>query len=495
MKAYGYILLFVVVLLLPFALRGTIGDGGRPRDVAGARRLVVITPNNQDIRQEFAWAFEAWHRARYGEAVTIDYRVPGGASDIKRQLEMVYRGGVDQGFVPDYDVLWGGGDFFFEHELKPLGVFQPLGVSKELLREVFPEPALAGVRLYDGAAEPQWAGVAVSGFGIVWNPDLYGVLGLDGPTTWADLTRPELAGMVALADPTHSGSVAIAYAMIVQRAMADEEEKVKGLAKDDPAYRAALARGWKRGMGQLLLMAANARYFTAAATQVPADVGTGEAAAGVSIDLYARVSAEVMGERRVRYVMPVGATAVTPDPVGILAGVRGERLELARRFVEFLLSREGQRLWALKVGEPGGPRERALRRSPVRRDVYADRRGWSDDVDPFGQAGGFNQRAEWMGQFGDMRSLWRAAWIDSRSELKEAYAAVLAVRDEGRRRELLARLADLPVEMSDLDRMRAGRRKVQADGGDVEEWKAREMIGWAERFRGHYRRVRGEARR
>ncbi len=33
----------------------------------------------------------------------------------------------------------------------------------------------------------------------------------------------------------------------------------------------------------------------------------------------------------------------------------GEPLELARHFVEFLLSREGQLLWAKKAGAPGGP--------------------------------------------------------------------------------------------------------------------------------------------
>ena len=66
------------------------------------------------------------------------------------------------------------------------------------------------------------------------------------------------------------------------------------------------------------------------------------------------------------------------------------------RFVEFLLSPEGQRLWILRAGQPGGPVERALRRPPVRQDLYADRTGWSDDVNPFAESRGFNQRADFM---------------------------------------------------------------------------------------------------
>ena len=41
------------------------------------------------------------------------------------------------------------------------------------------------------------------------------------------------------------------------------------LNKSSPAYQAAIAAGWHRGMGQLLLIAANARYFTDNATATP----------------------------------------------------------------------------------------------------------------------------------------------------------------------------------------------------------------------------------
>ena len=66
--------------------------------------------------------------------------------------------------------------------------------------------------------------MCLSAFGIVYNPDVYRALGLPAPTQWHDLTDPRLAGQLALADPTHSGSAAVAYMVVVQRRMADAEE-------------------------------------------------------------------------------------------------------------------------------------------------------------------------------------------------------------------------------------------------------------------------------
>ncbi|MCC7351550.1 MAG: extracellular solute-binding protein [Phycisphaerales bacterium] len=519
MRRWIFLILFAGVLALPFALRAFLA---RPKQIIGADafRLVIVTPNNQDIRREFSDAFDQWHRRHFGKSVLIDYRTPGGTNDIKRLLETTYRAylrpdGTFWDQMPaDIHIVWGGGDYFFDRELKrlfvregkPISILQPLSLDRPLLNRVFPEDSIAGVRLYDTSVDsagnpvPQWVGGCLSAFGMVYNPTLYDALKLPALRTWADLADPRLSGLVALADPTHSGSVALAYMMVIQRAMADEEAiylRQRGLShvedKNDPAYQAALSRGWKRGMGQLLLIAANARYFTDSASQVPTDVGNGDAAAGVAIDFYARVTEESVGPDRARFVMPPAASAITPDPVAILAGVRGEAREVAGHFVRFLLSPEGQRLWILKAGVPGGPAHRSLRRSPIRRDVYADKTQWADDVDLFALAGGFNQRAEWFGLFADTRTLWAAAWIDSRDALKRAYASILAVKDQSRRGQLLMELANLPVERADVEQLARQRAELERAGG-ADEWKARQRIDWANRFRSHYERIMAEAR-
>ena len=519
---YVPIILFILVLTGPLLIWHRLTRAMNPQQHENAERLVVVTPHNDDIRREFSRAFDQWHQQKYGTSVAIDWRVPGGSTDIRRMLEAAYRPyRVDGKLPPDtnvgLDVIFGGGDFFFDVELKPLGVLEPMHIDAALLKATFPEPTLAGVKLYDlakspdGRPTPSWVGVCLSSFGIVYNPDVYHSIGLPLPLPeqehgWHDLTDSRLAGLLALADPAHSGSAAVAYQMVIQRNMADAEAALfktnprlahltRAQQASNAQYQAAIAQGWKRGMSDLLKIAANARYFVDSSTIVPNDVARGEAAAGIAIDFYARVTEETVGSNRARFFAPIGATAITPDPVAILHGTHGRRLELAQHFVEFLLSVPGQKLWELKVGQPGGPVERALRRPPVRQDVYNDRAGWSDeDINPFQTANGFNQRNDWMALFTDSRPIWVAAWIDSRDALKRAYATILRVPDYHRRKALIESLADLPINMSDVEALRRQRISMQTSNGDVDAWRARQQLRWAARFRAHYADVEQRAR-
>jgi ABC-type Fe3+ transport system substrate-binding protein len=498
------IILFGATLLIPVVLRRHLVHG--TSSAAGEERLVIITPHNQDIRREFARAFDRWHREHFGSGVIIDYRTPGGTSDIERQLHSTYDAYRDStGKLPDdvpadVDMVFGGGDFFFD-QLKAAGLLQPMQIDPALLAAAFPSPALAGVRLYDnyvspdGKAAPRWVGCCLSGFGIIYNPELYATLQLPPPQAWRDLTDPRLKGFIGLADPSHSGSVGATFMMVLQRAMADAEadefasdprllQMTPKQRSTDPAYQAAIARGWKQGMRDLTLIAANARYFTDSAEIVPTDVARGEAAAGMGIDFYARGTEAIVGSNRARFVLPAHATAITPDPVAILTGVRGEHRVLARQFVDFLLSREGQLLWALPVGAPDGPTVRALLRDPIRRDVYTDQKGWEALGNPFIEAGNFNQRGEWMALFTDSRLIWVAAWIDTRDELENAYASALAEPDVARRSVRIAHLADLPIEMSDVAAMAVERKSLPPD--QVDAWRARQRIEWEKKFRAHY---------
>jgi len=179
----------------------------------------------------------------------------------------------------------------------------------------------------------------------------------------------------------------------------------------------------------------------------------------------------------------------------VLYGIRGEREVLANRFVEFLLTPQAQRLWNLQPGY--GPHvERSLRRLPIRRDVYQDKGGWADpEANPFEESGGFNMRLDWMRLFSDVRPVWAAAWIDSRSALKEAYEEILEVKDEARRDRLLFDLSDLPIEMKDVAEQNATRRTLEEEKKDARLWMTKQRVDWANTFREHYRLVGEKARR
>jgi hypothetical protein len=127
-------------------------------------------------------------------------------------------------------------------------------------------------------------------------------------------------------------------------------------------------------------------------------------------------------------------------------------------------------------------------------DVYGDRAGWTDDVNPFVDAHGFNQRADFEALFSDTRPVWTAAWIDSRETLKSAYANILAMPEGVKRQSLIDELADLPITMSDVAAARAERKRIEDAGGNAEEWKARKRIEMVNRFRAHYDRVAAKAR-
>jgi len=516
MGKYAYILLIAAMLIGPVVAHAVHGSGEASAPGGTEDRLIIITPDGQEIRNEYRWAFAQWHLVKYGTPVDLEFLTPGGTADIRRQLDTIYRAIRDAhgGNLPPenqvdigIDMVWGGGDYEFNSKLKPLGILQPIQIDPNLLRQVFPQPTLAGVKLYDQDKDksgnplpPRWIGACLSSFGIIYNPDLCRSLGISPPKTWSDLTDPRFFASLSLADPTHSSSAGAAYMMVIQRGMADAEGEFfrthtgkPAQLKAMPQYQTALDAGWKLGMSRLLLIAANARYFSDSSTQPPSDVAGGDAAAGMAIDFYGRVTEETVGPDRETFIAPRAATAITPDPIAILYGCHGKQLELANHFIEFLLSEPGQRLWILKPGEPGGPRDLALRRAPIRRSVYRDRSGWADDFDYFDTAGGFNQRGEWMGTFSELPSIWAAAWIDDRDELLDATRRILAVADPNHRAQLLAELSNLPVTRGDVTREIAEANRITADHSeDPDVWHATQRLNWAKRFAAHFAKVAAE---
>jgi len=415
-----------VVLGLPFLFRPE-----RAAIPPGAETLVVITPHHEQIRAEFERAFSAWHEANHGSPVVIDWRQPGGTSEIRKQLRAQYAAAVETGRIaPDgacppgtmsYDLLFGGGSY--EHGQMKAGVTvtvdgeratvpisAPAGFSEAEMREWFPIGELGGEPLYD--PEQHWIGVAVSSFGIVYNTDALETIGVDAPTSWDDLRDPAYQGWLAMADPRASGSVATAFQKILD------------------------GYGWEKGWATLRDLSANARYFSGSSRRPPLDVSAGEAAAGVAIDFYGRSQSDAIlapGQRpedsRVQYVDPKGAVFFDPDPITLLRGAPNP--ELARRFIAFLISSEGQAVWQLPArGEaPGlGPLENELRRLPIRRVMYDEHfADFIDKVNPYEIAEPLPSRG-WRSMIGPMMG---AFGIDNHHEIEEAWRALHAVRASG----------------------------------------------------------------
>ena len=386
------------------------------------------------------------------------------------------------------DVMFGGGEPDFSSQAKrgrlvPLRVFDS---RPEIFGKDAPIPeSFTGERFYP--TDHVWVGTCISQFGICYNPDVLERLHLPSPSTWRDLADPGYAGTLALADPTKSGSVARAFELLVQG------EILRALAAKPEPREAALETGWAAGLQLIQRMAANSRYFTDSASKIPQDVGQGNAAAGMCIDFYGRSYAEELrnssGKPRDVWVAPREGSTLSADPVGILTGA--PHAEVAQCFVEYCLSLEGQNLWFAKPGSPNGPIERALHRTPIRRDMYQPSilaNTTMPGIHPYEDPGNFSyQRDLTGGSFNTLRQLVKVMCIDSHEEMKAAWHAM---RDAGMPADALAVFSDVSI----MPYAVAGKGDARFDGSDALQTAAHAArIG--EWFRANYRKAGAMAAR
>ena len=456
----------LVLLAIPLALR--------EHHVATATKalpLVIITPNNEAIRTEFSRAFSTFAVRELGHDVEIDWRTPGGMSDISKLINEQYTAvaaarlpGFDRAtfnnpkagdadarkaFLAselgiDIDLLFGGGEFE-NRILAEKGYLVDAGLLQalpEIFRDDVIPQTLAGEIIYD--AQGRYYGTALSSFGICYNPDRLQALvsPRQGPyaspedqrtsplKSWDDLAHPALMGHLVVADPTKSGSVAACYVMILQEQLARAVKS--GGATFATATAEQLDAGWRQGLTLIKAMVGNARLVTDSASKVPRDVGRGDAIAGMCIDFYGRSEAEwtrqESGHERVVFVTPQGGTSMSSDPIALLRGAPHRAEAVA--FMRFVLSVDGQRLWNYRVGEPGGPKRYALRRWSVRRDLFTpEHLAHSSDPgeDPFVLAQSFHFEPAWTAPYFDLiRSTIKAVILDPREELQDAWRAIVA---------------------------------------------------------------------
>ena len=472
--------LLVLIVALPMVLRrDSAAESSRRAD----DELVILSPHNESIRREYGEAFAAWWRKTKGRSMHVDWRTPGGTSEIRMVLDAGFKAAEETGREGiGVDVFFGGGEPDFSGQAKkgrlvPLRVFEK---QPELFGDdgVIPQ-SFTGERYYP--SERNWVGTCMSQFGICYNPDALARLGLSAPTAWRDLGDPGYAGSLALADPTKSGSVARAFELLVQG------EILRALAEAPGDRDAALEAGWAAGLQLIQRMAANARYFTDSASKIPHDVGQGNAAAGMCIDFYGRSYAHELkspsGRPRLVWIAPRGGTTLSADPVAVLKGAPSP--EVAQAFVEFCLSKEAQFLWFAKPGVPGGPRERALHRTPIRRDVYTSEnlaRSTMPGADPYQDPGNFTYQRELTGQaFNTLRQIVRVMCIDSHEEMKRSWRAIIAA---GMSADALAVFQDVSIVPYAV----AGKGDPEFDGSDPLATAAHAArIG--EWFRANYRKA------
>ena len=436
----------IAVIAAPMILRPAASV--RTEDYAARDRLVIITPHVETLRYELERGFTRWMQEKHQRRVVIDWRVPGGTSDIIKVVNSEFTAAQeiskDRGI--GLDLMTGGGPIDYLGLKKSghivaadaSGKFGSLAV-KAAHPDWFTDAAipdkLSGQELYD--PDFVWIGTCLSSFGICWNLENLERRGLTAPQTWTDLAKPEFENQLAISDPTKSGTVTAMFECILQMSMREEVGRAVHSETTDQAmrergYRYGTELGWWVGLRQIRAIGANTRYWTDSSTKIPLDVSEGEALAGMCVDFYGRNVMERLskanGDSRLGFIAPKGGTTISPQPVAMFRGAPNP--ELATRFIEFILSPEGQKLWGLKAGAPGGPEKMALRNMAIRRDYYTDANlahAADPELRPLEPGMAFQYEPKYTADlFASIRFLIRAMCIDPHEELKEAWHELIA---------------------------------------------------------------------
>lgn len=539
-KKITIVALILIVVGAPFIFREK-GNGVVP--VTGVDTVVVLTAHNEALRREYALGFQEWYKRKTGKDIYVDWRYQGGGRDAARYIESMYsnnyrlfweqdlrkewlpkvasyfntrneshvtsedelqRSVVQSFFDSDVtcgmDVYFGGGvyEFISQAARGNLVTCDILQEHPEMFGDDTIPATLSGERLWDD--QGRWFGGSLSAFGIIYNID---ALKEDGigivPQTWMDIGRPEFYKKLAIVDPTKSSSTQKAFVMLIQQQMQMSYDKlllergVEQLSEEDEHL--AISQGWLNGLQLIQKIVANGRYFTESATRPIVDVSAGNCIVGISVDFYGFAEAkhleERSGSKRFKFVMPVGGGAPSPDPIGIFRGA--PHPELAKLFIEFVLSLDGQKLLDFKVGEEGGPKKTTMRRMPILKTIYQEQ---YDDcrcdatINPYKSAKDFMSHEEWTNPvFNSIGAVIRLAFLNSSAELSDAMGAIIRAHEQGRHDAAdaaYAILSDMP-ELS-YDNIKNGYCAIKKGNELLPSLKHQGVV--SEKFRKQYLRAK-----
>jgi ABC-type Fe3+ transport system substrate-binding protein len=237
---------------------------------------------------------------------------------------------VSHGQFARADVFWASSPDAFE-VLKAAGRLAPLDFRVETQ-----ERAIGRFPLDD--PDGRFRGFAVSGYGMIWNTALLQRANVPAPRAITDLADPRYRGLLAMSSPSRSGTTHLMVETVLQR------------------------YGWEKGWALWLRMAGNLATITARSFTVSNGVAQGRFGVGLSIDFLGRGGT---GPGMLGFVYPE-ENVFLPASIALLA--EGQEPEGARRFVRFVLSREGQTL----LSHPDVRRQPLQRLEAGQGDLFAE---------------------------------------------------------------------------------------------------------------------------
>lgn len=249
-------------------------------------KLYVYTSMKESLIGQLKTAFAAKH-----PEVKLDYQ-SAGAGKLMAKIAAERESGKILA-----DVLWTSEvpDFY---QLQAQGILQPY-VPKEIKALVNPLPD------YDGS----FTAVRLGTLGVAYNTRLIKT----APKTWADVQGPAFKGAYGIANPALSGTAYMSVSLLVKQF------------------------GW----GYIEALRANGAKMGKGSGQVVDDTASGDLLASLAVDY---ITLDKVDKGATLALVYPEEMLVIPSPIAILKG--SPNTEAAKKFVDFVLSKEGQTIIA-----------------------------------------------------------------------------------------------------------------------------------------------------
>ena len=193
-----------------------------------------------------------------------------------------------------------------------------------------------------------WVGLYVGYIGFVSNTEFLAKAGVEAPTSWQDLLKPEFKGEIALAYPFSSGT---AYTTLAGMLTAIGSSAV-GFDADDDAYVAAFDK--------------QVHHYNESGSACITQVGQGEAGVGVAFS-HDIVKKGIAKGYPVVMSFPKEGTSYEIGGMALIKG--GPEPELAKVFYDWALSKEAQDLYKQFFRLPLNPEAELAEGSVTATDV------------------------------------------------------------------------------------------------------------------------------
>jgi len=426
MKKHLYIIIIVSFCL--FTLLTSMAE-------ASTKEVVIVTSFPKELFETYKKAFEAKH-----PGVTVVVKQKPTIQGVTYIRETASK--------PEADIMWASAVDAFQ-VLKTEKLLAKYELPKEISSKIPAKVGTFPIHDLDGL----FFGFALSGYGMMWNKPYLQAHKLKSPAEWTDLIDPSYFGHLSISAPSRSGTTHLTVESVLQ------------------------AYGWEKGWALLLNMGGNMAVVTERSFGVPEGVNSGQYGIGIVIDFFG-LSAISSGFP-VDFAYP-SMTPIVPANVGIVKG--GPNSENAKRFINYLLSEEGQML----LFKPD------IGRLPVIPELYA--KGPAGYPNPFKmKLGGLDFNTELSSvRYDLLNSLFDQIITFRLGELKEAWGAIYKAEkaiEEGKKRgkdvskavamvgEARSLAAKVPVPEAkandkDFNKAFKGKEKTEARAKLETEWDA-----------------------